>query len=117
MKKNDIMKKYIITKYGSISKFLRKEKFSPQYLEIMLDKKDVFHQIGIGIRVCGFLNINAVKLFCNNQIALTEKAEKEITDADLSLDEIIKQKYAELDKDKRKKVLDYANHIFESIEM
>ena len=115
MKKNDVLKKYIISKYGSISKFLKKEKFPHQHLEIMLDKKDVFYAIGIGVKICGFLNIDAVKLFCENEIAAIESIEKKNADTKPSLDDIIKEKYAKLDGEKQKKVIEYANYIFDSV--
>jgi len=118
MKKNDVLKKYIINKYGSVSKFLKKEKFPQQHLEIMLDKRDVFHQIGIGLKVCGFLNIDAAKLFCGNEIAAAETGGEKNQDADMSgwsIDEIIKEKYARLSEDERKKTLEYANDVFENM--
>ena len=113
MKNNDTLKKYITDKYGGAKKFLKKENFSPQDLETMLHKKDIFHEISIAVKVCGFLNIDAVKLFCENEIAILEK-ENADKYSDLSLDEVIKEKYAELNADGQKKALDYANYIFEN---
>lgn len=115
MKTNDILKKYIIDKYGSVSKFLKKEKFSPQDLNTMFYKQDIFHEIGIGINVCGFLNIDAVKLFCQNEIAVLEN-EKDNASEDLkmSLDDTIKEKYAKLNADEQKRALDFANYILEN---
>ena len=112
MKKNDVLKKYIRDKYGSTSKFLKKEKFSHQHLEIMLDKKDVFHEIGIAVKVCCFLGIDASKLFCEKIIASAEKDGNENPEPVLSLDDMIKEKYAGLSKDKRKKILEYADYIY-----
>jgi len=114
---NDILKKYIIKKYGGITKFLKKEKFSPRYLEIMLQKNDVFYEIGIGVKVCAVLNIDAKRLFCDGEIVETDKLENgagEKPNENLSIDDIIKEKYASLDEDNRKKALDYANYIFEN---
>lgn len=92
MKNNDILKKYIIDKYGNIPKFLKKENFSPQDLETVLHKKDVFHEVGIGIKICGFLNIDAEKLFCRNEIDVLENnKDKASEDLNMSLDDIIKK--------------------------
>jgi hypothetical protein len=114
MKPNDILREYIKEKYGSEYKFLKKEKFPPQDLELILDKKDIFYEIGIGIRVCDFLNIDAFKLFCRNEAAIKENSGKKDAGQNLSLDDRIKEKYAELSKDKQKKARDYADYIFEN---
>ena len=114
--KNNILKKYIICKYGSIAKFLKKEKFSPHYLETVLEKSDIFYEIGIGIKICAVLNIDAEKLFCHGKIVELKKSSHDNNDSateNLSLDDIIKAKYAGLSKDERKKVLDFADYIFE----
>jgi len=115
MKNNDILKDYIIKKYGSISKFLKKEKFSHQDLETVLQKKDIFREIGIAIKICRFLNIDTAKLFCRHEIFFLEN-EKDNASEDLnkSSDDIIKEKYAKLNEEDRKKALDFADHIFEN---
>ena len=115
--RNDILKKYIINKYGSIAKFLKKEKFPPGHLETILQKDDIFNEISMGLKICAALNIDAKKLFCHNEIVETDKLKSEaqkIQDENLSLDDIIKNKYAGLDEDNRKKTLEYANYIFEN---
>ncbi|MCL1858942.1 MAG: hypothetical protein FWF92_06875 [Oscillospiraceae bacterium] len=113
--KNDVLKKYIITRYGSLSKFLKKEKFSPHHLEIVLHKNDIFYEIGIGIKICAVLNIDAERLFCHNEIIeLNNDFQENNPEESLSLDEIIKEKYARLDEERRKKVLDFANYIYEN---
>ena len=115
MKENDILKKYIADKYGSISKFLKKENFSFQGFETALNKKDIFHEIAVGLRVCGYLKIDAAELFCNNEIVSTEPPNNEDDkESKKSLDEIIKEKYAELSGDDRKKALDFADYIFKN---
>ena len=116
MKKSDILQKYIIDKYGSIAKFLKKEKFSRQELEIVFQKKEFFHELSIGVKICGVLNIDAVRLFCKNEIAVLENGkEKELNEtSNMSLDDIIKEKYSQLDEDDRKKALDYAEYIFKN---
>jgi len=113
--KNDVLKKYITEKYGCASKFLKKENFPQEHLELMLVKKEIFHGMGVGIKICGFLNIDAVKLFCENEIAAIESIEKKNADTKPSLDDIIKEKYAKLDGEKQKKVIEYANYIFDSV--
>jgi len=113
MNKNDILKKYIIDKYGSIVKFLKKEKFSPQDLETVLRKKDIFHEIGIGIKVCGFLNIDPVKLFCRQELIVLESTSGENTEVKLSLDDTIKEKYASLNADEQKELLDYVEYMIQ----
>ena len=113
MSKNDILKKYITDKYGSIVKFLKKEKFSPQDLETVLQKKDIFHEIGIGIKLCRFLNIGAVKLFCQKELLIRENAGDENTNKNLSLDDVIKEKYANLNTDERQKLLAYVDHMIQ----
>ena len=120
--KNNILKKYIINKYGSISKFLKKEQFSPYHLETVLQKNDIFYEIGVGINICAVLNIDAKRLFCYNEIVEISPANEDKNEirenpdvkSDLSLDDIIKEKYADLNKENRKKVLDYANYILEN---
>ena len=115
--KSAVLKKYIRDKYGSVHKFSKKEKFPQTDLEIMFDKKDVFHEIGIGVKMCGFLNIDAGRLFCKNEIAAAQNSRNNGANANftkLSLDDTIKEKYARLDADKRKKILEYANYIFEN---
>jgi len=117
MKKGDILKKYIMDKYGSLSKFSKKEKYSPQHLEIMIEKKDVFHEISIGLRVCKFLKIDAGRLFCEKEIVSAENGkngDEEERFAKLSLDDKIKEKYAELDEESQQKVLDYVEYIYEN---
>lgn len=111
--KNEILKEYIVNKYGGLTKFANKEKFSMQYLETVIDKKDIFHEIGIGIKVCEYLNIDAEKLFCENVIAVTENSEKDTADAYVgkSLDDIIKEKYAKLSEENQKKALDFTEYI------
>ena len=114
--KNDILKKYIINKYGSIAKFLKKEQFSPNRLETVLQKNDIFHEISIGVKICAVLNIDAKMLFCHNKIIEKDKLKnggRENPYENLSLDDIIKEKYANLSEEDRKKVLDFANYIFE----
>ena len=116
MKKNDTLKKYILTRYGSVAKFVKKENFSKQDLETMFHKSDIFHEIGIGIKVCDGLNIDAEKLFCRNEILTlnNENAETFVDFAGLSLDDAIKEEYAKLSPDERQKALDFANLILEN---
>ena len=117
MKETDILKKYIADKYGSISKFLKKEKFSYQDLDTVFGRKYTFHEIAVGLAVCGYLKIDAAELFCHNEIVSSEtEAENGENDKDSkkSLDDIIKEKYAGLSEDKRKKALDFADYIFEN---
>jgi len=110
--KNNILKKYIIGKYGSTAKFIKKEKFPPHYLETVLQKNDIFYELGIGIKICSVLNIDAERLFCHNEIVELEIETPDNTDENLSLDDIIKEKYVNLDDIQRKKVLDFADYIF-----
>ena len=116
MKKNDTLKKYILTKYGSVSKFVKKENFSKQDLETVFQKNDIFYEIGIGIKVCGGLNIDAEKLFFRNEILVLENkiAENAVELINISLDDAIKEEYAKLSPDERKKALDFANLILEN---
>ena len=124
---NNILKKYIIKKYGSMAKFLKKEQFSSYHLETVLQKNDVFYEMSIGIKICAVLNIDAKMLFCHNEIVeiseIIETVEtktetkdnpEEKNSSTSPLDEIIKEKYAELNKENRKKVLDYASYILEN---
>jgi len=108
--KNEILRKYIIDKYGSIPKFLKKEKFSQYCLETVLQKNDIFYEIGIGIKICAALNIDAEELFCRNKIIELNNGASE----NMSTDDIIKEKFADLDEDDRKKVLEFADYIFET---
>jgi len=112
--KNDILKKYIINKYGSILKFLKKEKISPYYLETVLQKNDIFYEISIGVKVCSVLNIDANSLFCYEEILELPNNISQNTAENLTVDDIIKEKYLNLNPEERKKVFDYANYIFEN---
>ena len=116
--RNNILKNYIIKRYGGIAKFLKKEKFPQCDLETVLQKNDIFYEIGIGLKICGFLNIDAERLFCHSEILelerFEEKPDENIIDLSLPLDDIIKEKYANLSDDDRKKVLEYADYIFET---
>ena len=118
--KNDILKKYIIDKYGSVAKFIKKERFSSYHLETVFHKNDIFYEIGIAIKICAVLNIDAKMLFCHNEIIGRDSIDDfEDTPAEnlslsVYLDDIIKEKYAGLNKENRKKVLDYASYIFEN---
>jgi len=116
MKKNDTLKKYILTKYGSVAKFVKKENFSKQDLEIVFQKNDIFYEIGIGVKVCDVLNIDAEKLFCRNEILVLENdsVENAVELANLSLDDAIKEEYAKLSPDERQKALNFANLILEN---
>jgi hypothetical protein len=107
MKRNDVLKKHIKDKYGSAPNFIKKEKFPPKHLEIMFGKKDVFQEIEIGLKICAFLNIGAAGLFCRNEISDASAASN-------NLDNLIKEEYAKLSADKRKKVLEYADDIFKN---
>ena len=112
MKKNNVLKDYIIQKYGSISKFACKENFSKQSLELLFQKKDFFYELGAVIKICGVLGIDPVKLFCGGEIASIEnkKTEEEFFSA-MPLDEIIRYKYAMLSEGDRQKTLEYADYI------
>jgi len=112
--KNDILKKYIIDKYGSIAKFLRKEKFPPYSLETVFQKNDIFYEMGIGINICRVLNIDAGKLFCHEEIVELGNGKSNDTGSSFSMDDIIKEKYANLNADERKRVSDYTDYIFEN---
>ena len=116
MKKNDTLKKYILTKYGSVAKFVKKENFSKQDLETVFEKNDIFYEIGIGIKVCDGLNIDAERLFCRNEILALENDNiaPAVDFASLSLDDAIKEEYAKLSPDERQKALDFANLILEN---
>ena len=116
MKKNDILKKYILTKYGSVAKFVKKEKFSKQDLDTVFQKDEIFHEIGIGIKVCEVLNIDVEKLFCRNEIFILadNSAENSVASENISLDDAIKEEYAKLSPDERKKALDFADLILEN---
>jgi len=122
MKINDIIKKYIADKYGSVNIFLKKQKFPQQRLETVLQKSGIFYEISIGIRVCGVLRIEAAELFCRNEIVPLKHNDTENTDTNknknpnknISLDDAIKKKYARLSAANRKKVLDYADFVFEN---
>ena len=116
MKKNDILKKYILIKYGSVANFVKKENFSKQDLETVFQKSDIFYEIGMGIKVCDGLSIDAEKLFCRNEILALDNgnAETPVDSANLSLDDAIKEEYAKLSPDERKKALDFANLILET---
>ena len=115
MNKNALLKNFIIEKYGSIPKFLKKEEFSGLDLETVFYKKNIFHEIGIGINLCKFLNFDVVRLFCHNEIVFIENiAPKEFTEVKtIPADEIIKDNFVKLDAEKRKKVLEYADYLFE----
>ncbi|MCL2095821.1 MAG: hypothetical protein FWH10_02830 [Oscillospiraceae bacterium] len=117
-KHGEVLKKYITDTYGSLAKFSRKESFSRQRLQIILEKKDVFHELSIGVRVCAYLNIDASSLFCENIITPALKNAEETPDknvpAALPLNDRIKENYFELDGAQRQKVLDYADYIFEN---
>ena len=118
--KSELLKNYIIKKYGSIPKFIKKEKFCPRQLETVLQKNGIFHEIGAAVKLCAFLNIDAERLFCRAEIVETDKTDKSGNDAkkdpadNLPLNDRIKEKYAKLTEADRKKVLDYANYIFEN---
>ena len=116
MKKNDILKKYILARYGSAAKFAKKENFSAQALETVFQKSDIFHEISIGIKLCGVLKIDTGKLFCQNEILIlkNESAGNTAGLINLSLDDAIKEEYAKLSPDERKKALDFANLILEN---
>jgi len=116
MKKNDTLKKYILSKYGSIARFVKKENFSKQDLETIFQKSDIFHEIGVGIKVCGVLNIDAEKLFCKNEIVILENSAARNTGepANLSLDDAIKEAYAKLSPDERQNALGFADRILET---
>jgi len=116
MKKNDTLKKYILNKYGSVANFVKKENFSKQDLETVFQKSDIFYEIGIGIKVCGGLNIDAERLFCRNEILVleNESPENAVGPTNLSLDDAIKEEYAKLSPDERQKALDFANLILEN---
>jgi hypothetical protein len=95
---------------------VKKENFSKQDLETVFQKNDIFYEIGIGIKVCDGLNIDAEKLFCRNEILALENGnvENTIDIANLSLDDAIKEEYAKLSPDERQKALDFANLILEN---
>ena len=115
--KNDILKKYIINKYGSVGKFLKKTNFPPYQLETVLQKDDIFHEISIGVKICAFLNIDARRLFCGGEIVELDKPDDgglENLYENLSVDELIKIKYLNLSEDDRKKAADFADYIFEN---
>ena len=116
MRNNVLLKQYILNKYGSIAKFLKKEKFSPQDLETVFNNNNIFHEMGMGIKICRALNIDAERLFCHNEIAALKSGSEENADGSLNmpLDDIIKEKFALLSDEKRKKALDYADFIFEN---
>ena len=113
MKKNDVLKKYIIEKYGSIAKFMKKENFPQQYLDTIFRKADIFHEIGIAIKVCAVLDIDVEKLFCGGEIAEPETGAGNTVE-NLSLDEAIKEKYVSLNEDAQRKALDYTDFILEN---
>lgn len=116
MKKNDALKEYVTRKYGSTAKFSKKEKYPMAHLEIMFEKKDIFHEISICIKLCDFLNIDAEKLFCDNKMPREEINKPKSADEYPSapLDDEIKEKYAKLNAAEREKTLNFVNYILEA---
>jgi len=110
------LRKYILAKYGGFAKFSKKEHFSTQYLETILNKKDILYEIGVGLKVARALNIDAEKLFCYCEIVPLKSENPEDSEEEQikPIDDIIKEKYFTLTEEERKKALDYAEFIFET---
>jgi len=109
-KKNAILKDFIIEKYGSISKFTRKEKVPRGDVEVILHKADIFNEMNIGMKVCKALDIDAEELFFKGNI-LSKTAGR--TD-DMPSEEIIKAKCLKLGAEEQKRILDFINKILEN---
>ena len=114
MKKNVVLENYIIETYGSVAKYLKKEKFPQQDLSVAVHKEDFFKKLVMGIKICGALKIDAAKLFCENEI-LVIKTEEEIKleESLMSTDKRVEAAFMRLGEEERRKVLDYAELIFE----
>ena len=129
-KKNSVIKEFIIEKYGSISKFTKKEKVPRGDVEIILHKADIFNEMNIGMKVCKALDIDAEELFCRGNIrttsvsnGLTENNSDNlnkidngynIVNAGLPSDDIIREKCLKLGGAEQRKILDFINSILEN---
>ena len=69
---SSVLKEFIIEKYGSISKFTRKEKLPRGDVEVILHKADIFNEMNIGMKVCRALRIDAEELFCRGNIKTSD---------------------------------------------
>ena len=130
------IKEFIIEKYGSISKFTKKEKVPRGDVEIILHKADIFKEMNIGMKVCKALDIDAEELFCRGNIINTRtaagSAESDlknidgigdknsinsidgIMSKDIPSDEIIREKCLKLGGAEQRKILDFINSILEN---
>lgn len=135
-KKSAILKEFIIEKYGSISKFTRKEKIPRGDVEIILHKADIFNEMNIGMKVCKALHIDVEELFCRGNIKTADAStlsplsplssvlsdlpdgnsdgSSNITSQNMPPDEIIRKKYLKLGEEEQRKILDYINSILEN---
>ena len=116
-RKNAVLKEFIIGKYGSISKFTRKEKVARGDVEVILHKAEIFNEMNIGMKVCKALNIDAEELFFKgNIISKTDSNVSSINNVhdNMLSEEIIKAKCLKLGIDEQKKILDFINKILES---
>ncbi|MCL2773865.1 MAG: hypothetical protein FWD71_10995 [Oscillospiraceae bacterium] len=114
---NAVLKEFIIGKYGSISKFTRKEKVSRGDLEVILHKADIFTEMNIGMKVCKALNIDAEELFFKgNIISKTDDSFNSINNTydNMPLEEIIRAKCLKLGTEEQQKILDFINNILEN---
>ena len=120
-KKNSILKDFIITKYGSISKFTKKEQVPRGDVEIILYKDDIFNEMNMGMKVCNALDIDVEELFCRGNIRIkTASQETGLNDINnkayenMSAEEIIKAKCLKLGREEQRKILDFINSILEN---
>jgi len=109
-RKNTILKEFIIEKYGSISKFTRKEKVPRGDVEVLLHKADIFTEMNIGMKVCKALNIDAEELFFKGNI-LSKTADSSDS---MPSEEIIKAKCLKLGAEEQRRILEFINKILEN---
>ena len=137
-KKNSILKQFIIEKYGSISKFTKKEKVPRGDVEIILNKEAIFNEMNIGMKVCKALDIDAEELFCKGNIrtsddladlknVIGEENAKDLKDysneintinnntlSDMPSDEEIRAKCKKLGGAEQQRILDFINSILDN---
>jgi len=113
---NDILYKYIIEKYGSISEFANYSGISPIELNAILLKDNISSDIRSGLKLCKKLNIDIEKLVFNGEIKEINSPYAygaENTYGNNIPEDELHDRYMRLSELEKKEVLEFVNTISE----
>lgn len=113
-KRNNILEKYVVEKYGSMNNFLNKFEeinhagYKREKIENTIIKSDFLKKMQVGMKVCDGLRIDRWELFGNENICVLDSVKT--SGAEVSPEE----NFSLLNFDARQKTIEYISNLLEN---